>query len=289
MNLRSVFFSSYGLRSGWRFGIFLAIFLTPAGFASWTVRRLTSSNTIARIAATELVSLICILAATWVMSRIERKPLSSFGLALPGSAKRFTIGVLCGFASLSALLFSMRLAGAFDFGPQVLHGASILGYAAVWALVFAMVGLFEELTTRGYALFVLSQGIGFWPAAWFLAMLFAAGHIANVGENPFGLTAAVLIAVLLAYSLKRTGSLWWAIGYHAAWDWAQSYFYGVPDSGLTFRGHLFEGIARGPSWLSGGTVGPEGSAFALLAIALLLAILLRVFKPTPPPGLERLR
>ena len=49
-----------------------------------------------------------------------------------------------------------------------------------------------------------------------------------------------------------TGSLWWAIGFHAAWDWGESYFYGTSDSGLMARGHLFGEHPVGKLLWSGG-------------------------------------
>ncbi|MGB8675474.1 MAG: hypothetical protein WCD27_14070, partial [Candidatus Acidiferrales bacterium] len=74
--------------------------------------------------------------------------------------------------------------------------------------------------------------------------------------------------VLAAFSLFRTGTIWFAIGMHAAWDWAETYFYGVPDSGLIAQGHLFNSSSHGARWLTGGTVGPEGSCIALGVLVL---------------------
>jgi hypothetical protein len=63
------------------------------------------------------------------------------------------------------------------------------------------------------------------------------------------------------------------IGFHALWDWTQSYFYGIPDSGHTLPGHLLRGKFFGPTWLSGGTVGPEGSLlFTLLLVLFWLGV-----------------
>jgi uncharacterized protein len=42
----------------------------------------------------------------------------------------------------------------------------------------------------------------------------------------------VLVAMVFCFSLWRTGSLWWAIGFLAAWDWSESFLYIVPGSGL---------------------------------------------------------
>ena len=55
------------------------------------------------------------------------------------------------------------------------------------------------------------------------------------GENPVGLFRVFLVGVVFTLALWRTGSLWWAIGFHMAWDWAQSFLYGVPDSGVLDR------------------------------------------------------
>jgi hypothetical protein len=75
-------------------------------------------------------------------------------------------------------------------------------------------------------------------------------------------------------SVYVTGSAWWAIGCHAAWDWAQTYFYGTADSGLTAKGHLLTTTPSGSALWSGGTDGPEGSLLVLAAIALILVIVL---------------
>jgi hypothetical protein len=58
---------------------------------------------------------------------------------------------------------------------------------------------------------------------------------------------------------------------HAAWDWAETYFYGVPDSGLLAQGHLLNSSFHGPDWLTGGSVGPEGSVLVFLVLLLAAA------------------
>jgi membrane protease YdiL (CAAX protease family) len=74
--------------------------------------------------------------------------------------------------------------------------------------------------------------------------------------------------LVAALSLRRTGSIWFAIGMHASWDWGETYLYSVPDSGMVAPGHLLNSSFHGPAWITGGTVGPEGSAFAFLTLVL---------------------
>ena len=65
--------------------------------------------------------------------------------------------------------------------------------------------------------------------------------------------------MFFCFTLRRTGNLWFAIGWHAAFDFGETYVYSVPDSGFVMPGHLLAASLHGPRWLTGGTVGPEGS------------------------------
>ena len=77
----------------------------------------------------------------------------------------FWIGAVWGFAGISLLMFSLYGLHAFSFGHVVLHGVRLARFAAFWAVMFLLVGLFEEFLLRGYTQFTLARGIGFWPAA----------------------------------------------------------------------------------------------------------------------------
>jgi uncharacterized protein len=101
-----------------------------------------------------------------------------------------------------------------------------------------------------------------------LAAVFGFMHKSNSGESPFGLVAAALIALVFSLSLWRLGHLWWAIGFHTAWDWAESFFYGTPDSGTVSAGRLMQAHPSGAVLLSGGATGPEGSVWIVLVVVL---------------------
>jgi hypothetical protein len=114
----------------------------------------------------------------------------------------------------------------------------------------------------------------FWQAAWATSTLFGFIHTGNNGENWIGIFAAAFIGFVFCVSIRVTGSAWWAIGCHAAWDWAETFFYGTADSGLPAQGHYLTTIPAGNAWWSGGADGPEGSLLVLPIILLLLAALL---------------
>jgi hypothetical protein len=122
-----------------------------------------------------------------------------------------------------------------------------------------------------------SAGAGFWQAAWVTSMLFGFLHTFNGGENWIGIFAAAAIGFVFCVSVRVTGSAWWAIGCHAAWDWAESYFYGTADSGMVVKGHYLTTSPAGHALWSGGADGPEGSLLVLGVILLLLVALIFLY------------
>ncbi len=218
--------------------------------------------------------------ATWIMSRIEKRPLDDYGLPLRTAfGARFWEGTVWGFAMLSAILLVLRFSGHFQIDSVALTGTEDLRWGLVWGVTFLAVSLNEELAFRGYWLFAMSRRLRFWPSALFLSAIFAGAHLGNHGENILGILQVVGTGLLFCLMIRRTGTLWFAIGFHAAWDWAETFFYGTPDSGLLGVGRLLNTSVRGPNWLTGGSAGPEGSIYALV-ILLLCAALIHVRFPT---------
>ncbi len=274
MKLKRVFIGSDGLRAGWSFLLFLLILAAFAGLVflvTWAAigRPKPPKGEIPAglMLLREPVSAGLILAATAIMAWIERRPLAAFGYGARRAVPLFVAGLAGGFVSLSALVLLLDAAG-FETIALSLRGAGpAIAYALVWLLIFALVGVSEEALFRGYPLATLARGMGFWPAALVMGLLFGAVHASNGGETLLGLGQVVVAALAFTVLLRVTGSLWASIGFHAAWDWSQSYLWGTPDSGLLMRGHLLTTKALGAAWISGGVTGPEGSALALPAFA----------------------
>jgi membrane protease YdiL (CAAX protease family) len=156
------------------------------------------------------------------------------------------------------------------------HGAWGV-YAVALAGLLPCLWLQMSRTARG----------AFWEAAWVTSVGFGFIHTLNNGENAIGILAAAAIGFVFCVSVRVTGSAWWAIGCHASWDWAESYFYGTADSGFSAQGHLFTTTASGPALWSGGSDGPEGSLLVFLVILLLLVALLVIYGRRNHAPLER--
>jgi membrane protease YdiL (CAAX protease family) len=193
----------------------------------------------------------------------------SYGFQGRARTIRFLSGIASGFVAISALVLVLWKAGFLSLNGQLLHGALLWKDAAGWALFFLLVAIFEESLFRGYIQYTLTRGIGFWWSALFFAFVFGFSHGSNSGETLVGLFSAAFIGLLFCLSLWYTGSLWWALGFHAAWDWGESYFYGTSDSGMVVKGHLFAEHPVGRILWSGGPTGPEGSILVLPLIGIM--------------------
>jgi len=223
--------------------------------------------------AGEIRLLLAAILPGLLMARIEGRPFGAFGIPAKNAFGRdFWTGALWGLGALTVLMLALRAFGVFSFGTLHLHGPRVLKLGLFYAVFFLIAALFEEFLMRGYSQWILAKAMGFWPAAAVLSIVFGAIHGLNPGEASVGLVAVVAIGFFFCLTLRRTGTLWWAVGFHAAWDWGESFLYSVPDSGNLARGHLLNSSLHGPSWLTGGSVGPEGSylVFALMGALWLL-------------------
>jgi membrane protease YdiL (CAAX protease family) len=161
-----------------------------------------------------------------------------------------------------------------------------LGWSAagngLWGVyAIAILGVLPCFTLQ----WLRAESAGFWQAAWVTSTFFGFIHTSNNGENWIGVFAAAAIGFVFCVSVRVTGSAWWAIGCHFAWDWAETYFYGAADSGLPAQGHLLTTNPAGNTLWSGGTDGPEGSLLVLAVILLLLIALLISYRRRRPAPL----
>jgi len=262
--LRWVFLGPQGIRAGWSLLVFATLMAPLELIARILTRDYPSLFTGVIAPGTSLlieaVRLFFIVAATAVTGRIEGRAVwSYYGLAGPRPVAKLLAGWTGGLVCLSLVVGVLHAGGFLVFDGRALRGLSILGYGLVWLLDFLMLGVSEELMYRGYLQATLTRGIGFWPAAILVSVLFGVGHIPNAGETVVGIIGVTIRALLYCFLLRLTGSLWLGIGFHAAWDWAQSFLYGTPQSGHVMQGHLFSTHPLGDPLMSGGGVGPEGS------------------------------
>ena len=295
---RKVFFGSKGLRAGWRLLIFLLLLVSFESAIREGLKRIPVLYQILKAGQKgtispeymfvfETASIVGLFLAAVVMAKIEKRRFGTYGIPSQGAfGKFFWHGALWGLVLEGVSILGIYALHGYSFGGLAISGMTLVQYACAWAIAFVLVGIFEEFMFRGYAQFTLGEGIGFWPSAVILSALFGAAHMGNPTENWAGALSVMLFGLFACLTLRRTGSLWFAIGVHAAADYAETFIFSVPDSGMLATGHLLNSSFHGPRWLTGGAVGPEAGVLEFVVYLAALLLFARMYPskagPVPP-------
>lgn len=243
----------------------------PAGLTAWG------------FVISEIFEGLAVLGATAVLAVFERRRIDSYGLPISRAfGKRFWEGATIGILMAGAVGIAMIASGTMVVHGVALQGATLLTATIGWLVTMVLVGLNEEYMFRGYPLQALSRGMGFWPAAVLLSLLFGVAHLTKSDENAIDIMNIILLGLWLCLTLQRTGSLWLAAGFHFSFDFMQFFVIGTRNGGAEPVNHLLNVAFPGPAWANGGPLGTEASYFMLPAIALMtLYVLWRHPRPVP--------
>jgi membrane protease YdiL (CAAX protease family) len=220
VTLKWVFWDSQGLRSGWKALLFVSILMASLLLTRPLLDRIAPSDSLeAAPLGVEVFRfswyVILVIAATWVMARMEGSSVFSYGFQSTRRLSRLLEGAGLGFVSISVLVGVLWLHGSLIVNRvPVPSGLLVCVHAAEAAVLFLLVGLVEEAGHRGYLQFALSRSIGFWWTALALSAAFGFGHGHKLMETPLGLAGIGLGALLFTLSLWYTKSLFWAVGFH---------------------------------------------------------------------------
>jgi uncharacterized protein len=79
----------------------------------------------------------------------------------------------------------------------------------------------------------------------------------------------------MATAYLQTRALWLPWGFHFGWNAAMAVLFGLPVSGLDFSA-IVSSNSVGPTWLTGGGYGPEGSLTAVVVLVVSLVVLVKM-------------
>lgn len=234
----------------------------------------------------ESIGAVGAFAATWIVARAGGRSVQTLGYRRENALRQFAMGSLFGLTAVGLLVIAIAALGGLTFG-----GIAGAAYAIPWLVAFALVGLAEEMDFRAASLITLAEAIGFWPAAIALSVLFAALHyFFKPMENLADALSVGLLGLFMCVTVLRTGAIWFAVGFHALFDYAAIFVFGAPNSGN--NGHpvatkLLSGNFHGPAWLTGGPLGVEASWLVFPLIALLFVAFNRLRYNPPHSALTK--
>ncbi len=274
--LRLLFLGQAGLRHGWRFVIFAAAITLAFQFVEEPVILFSAVKfhldvnalTGELLVLSEIVGSLIVLIVTGAAALLERRRIDSYGLPVNRRFGRlFWDGAVVGLLTIIFVGLAMLAAGGMQVHGLALHGKEIITSPIFWLVGMLLVGVSEEYLFRGYALQSLWRAAGFCPAALITSGLFAGAHLTKPHENAIDIGMIFVLGVVLCLSVQVTGSLWWAVGWHATFDFGQFFIIGTRNGGQLPVGRLFDTTFSGPAWINGGELGTEASYFMIPAAA----------------------
>jgi membrane protease YdiL (CAAX protease family) len=290
---KAIFRNARELRAGWSFLLFTSLYLVLSAGLTLALRALLQDLpdgwTPGMLIGSEAVSLLAGIVALAVMARIERRTFAVYGVPWgAGVVRRFGEGALWGIAASGATILAIAAAGGYSVSGLALHGGALARSALLWGLAFLLIGVSEEILFRSFPVFTLARGMGFWPGAILFSAFFGALHYyTKPMETWMDGVSVGLIGLFLCLTVRRTGNVWFAVGFHFTFNFVSMALCGSPNTGNDGRpipGHLLAGVFHGPAWLTGGPMGAEASAWIFPVLALLFGLFLLRFRTVEFPA-----
>lgn len=161
-----------------------------------------------------------VLPALITLAALRMKPLKYLKLTTPLNTRGLIVTVLVVFVWLSLVV----IGESFIQGKSI--GVLLSRKAPLWLSILAgafLSPIWEEILFRGFFLNRLNESLSFWKSNLISACLFALAHAPYwVSKNGFSgavikdLANVFLLGCLFGWVMKKTNSLWPAIGAHIA-------------------------------------------------------------------------
>lgn len=264
---------------------FLAVFVVNVEVGRLVYGATHSSSLWTQLFWSSLALVAAFLMLSWVFLRAaDGRSFSSLGLTFRRGwwtqlAGGFALGLVLQLLIAAVLL----VAHAVHFSRGSTFDLQFFKRVAGNGLLFALAAAVEELSFRGYGFQRLIDSIGTGGALVGTSALFGFMHIWNPNASFFSTLNTILAGILLAMPYVRTRRMWMQIGLHWSWNFAMATILSLPVSGLRFSGNLFHTLDAGPTWLTGGSYGPEGGAAVTVICLIAIVWLFLTRKLTPSP------
>ncbi|MET8360026.1 CPBP family intramembrane glutamic endopeptidase [Micromonospora sp. NPDC005171] len=206
-----------------------------------------------------LTAVVAALVYGWVVRRTERREVAE--LARAGAGARIGRGALIGFGMFAAVLVNIAFVADYD----VRGVGSVTGALALFGFM-ATAAVTEELMFRGVLFRIVEERLGTWIALLLTGVVFGLMHLFNPDASAWGaICIAVEAGFMLAACYAATRNLWVPIGLHFGWNFAAGGIFSVVVSGNGQSEGLLDAAMSGPTLVTGGDFGPEGSLYTVAA------------------------
>jgi hypothetical protein len=215
--------------------------------------------------------LINVLGQEW-LSLFHRK--KCFREWLGNIALTSTAGILIGAAMMSIIFI-------FEYFIGWVHIVGIESNDIIFllrsAIAYLVTGITEEIMMRGYIFQNIGEKFPIWAATLANGIIFGILHFNSPGFVWMFIVGAVIITLFLVITRLTSGAIWFAIGWHASWDWGQTSLFGLSEVGKPDFGHAFLHVTQNGPTIFVGIAPSIESGFLIISITLLASAMLIFF------------
>ena len=190
------------------------------------------------------------------------------GSGIPDIGKGFLVGLLF----LIAVIGVMAMVGVYRITSVHFYWLDLL----CKLVLFLWVAVYEEIIFRGVLFRMIDRRFGYVSALVVSALLFGFMHYFQ-GTLWSSIAIAIEAGLMLGAAYKLSGNLYFPIGIHWAWNFAEGCIFGTQVSGAVVATSVFTSEVSGPDIVSGGEFGPEASIIACVLGALLSAYFIYLY------------
>lgn len=209
---------------------------------------------------------------TWLIGvRALRLTLTDLRYRVSHRGAGFGLGALAGAVAAGVGLAIAALAGGAEWSSDTGTAGDYAGTVGSVLLVLAPAALAEELVFRGVPLLALASAFGRGTAVVLVAVAFALVHAGNPNVTSLAIGNIALAGVFLGLAFYAPGGIWTAWGAHLGWNGMLAAL-DAPVSGVPFRIPFIDYDPGHPTWLTGGTFGPEGGLASTLALTIAILV-----------------
>jgi len=181
----------------------------------------------------------------------EKRDAVEFGYR--GSLKQWGLGAIT--ATTLVLVFVLLIAVIGEFRiVEYRSGLRLINNL----LMFVTGSLFQEMILLCVIYRLTEELAGSWISLIVSLSLFAGVHLLNANESVESVAMLMLSSLILVAPFVLTRRIWLSWGFHAGWNFMQAGIFGMPNSGVIFKGWMVTEI-EGPAWITGGAVGLEAT------------------------------
>ncbi|MGA8528881.1 MAG: CPBP family intramembrane glutamic endopeptidase [Acidobacteriaceae bacterium] len=211
----------------------------------------------------------------WTMSRLgQRKldPARATALVVrPGWLGEFGLGAAIAWAGVIACVLPAALIGGLVITAFTNAHQFFIALLDLIAMAFGTLAI--EMTFRGYPFQRLIEAMGSGLGTLFMAVIYAIWRTHGAETTTASVLVSFFLGWVLALAVLRTRALWVSWGFHFAWVAVMGVLFGLPIAGSMNASPILITNTVGSAWITGGSQGPEASAFAVLVSFVLLFIM----------------